>query len=133
MEQVAKNIGQLAVGDKVTAPSWSELGQAVAVGSLGGLIGSAVTTAVGSGSAATVGGLSDDLGTVTTELSGVLKTIPDALNTPAGKALLDIASKSSAQNVANAADNKSLEAPSAKEVIGDTLDARIEAAAGSDG
>jgi hypothetical protein len=132
IEQVTKNLIQLGFGEKVSAPNWSELGQGVAVGSLAGFLGNTMVGAA-SGTSATEGAaVSDDVAVIAPRLPGLVNAIPDAVNTPAGKALIDLSSKVTAQEAVSAAQGKPIETPSVQTVVGELLDSKIEAAAESD-
>jgi hypothetical protein len=132
MEQVTKNLVQLGFGEKVTGPDWSEIGQGVAIGSVAGFLGKTVVGAASGATASASSSVSDDVAVLAPKLPGMVNAIPDAVNTPAGKALIDLSSKVTAQDAVTAAQGKPIDAPSVQTIIGELLDSKIEAAADSD-
>jgi hypothetical protein len=132
MEQVTKNLVQLGFGEKASGPNWAELGQGVAVGSFAGFMGNTVVGAASGTTATASSAVSDDVAVIAPRLPGLVNAIPDAVNTPAGKALIDLSSKVTAQEAMSAAQGKPIDAPPVQTVIGELLDSKIESAAASD-
>ena len=77
--------------------------------------------------------LPDDVSTLVPDLPAVLASIPDALETPAGKALNSLASEYAANSGVAAIQGKTAEAPTLPEVLGELLDSKIEAAGEGEG
>ncbi len=128
--QVTSVVTKLGFGDTPKMPTMSDEISALVAGGITGSLGAGLTNSAKAGTAAA--GLADDVNVVAPQLPKLLNSLPDAVDTPAGKALVDLVSKTEAQGIVNAAQGKSPEMPSTEEVVGALLDSKIEAAAESD-
>ena len=79
-------------------------------------------------STAALANLPDDVSTLAPDLPVILASIPDALETPAGKALNSLASEYAANSGVAAIQGKAADAPTLPEILGELLDSKIEAA-----
>lgn len=124
-QQVGKNLARGAMGEKPESLSPAELAQNIAIGGIAGGIGSVATAAAKAGAVGAIGA-AGKVGDLVPQLDQTLAAIPDALDTPAGKALTDMASGVAATSVVAGKDPK---APSPQDAIGSALAAKLEAAA----
>ncbi|HEX3778311.1 MAG TPA: hypothetical protein VHX38_01470 [Pseudonocardiaceae bacterium] len=131
MAQVTTAAIQLGFGQKPTMPTTLDEVNALVVGGFTGPIGAGIAGSAKAGTAAAAAGLSDDISVVAPKLPGLMNSLPDAVDTPAGKALVDLVSKTTASGMVNIAENKDPEMPSTEEVVGAMLDSKIESAADS--
>jgi len=70
----------------------------------------------------------DDVSKLVPDLTAVLAGIPDALETPAGQALNNLASQYAVNSGVAAAQGNTASPPSVPDILGEVLDAKIEAA-----
>jgi hypothetical protein len=77
---------------------------------------------------AALANLPDDVSTLAPDLPMILASIPDALETPAGKTLNSLASEYAANSGVAAIQGKAADAPTLPEILGELLDSKIEAA-----
>lgn len=77
--------------------------------------------------------LPDDANDLIPQLPGIIATMPNALETPAGRALTTLANEYAAKGVLNGVQGKGTATPDLPDILGELLNARIEGAADSDG
>ncbi len=75
----------------------------------------------------------DDASQLIPQLPGILATMPNALDTPTGRALTTLANEYAAKGVVNGLLGNGTEPPNLQEVLGELLNARIEGAAKPEG
>jgi hypothetical protein len=102
--------------------------EGIGVGGLGAGLGSTATNAVKSAATTAFASLPDDVSTLAPDLPAILAAIPDAVDTPAGKAITTLASEYTVKEGVAAVQGKSAEAPTLPEILGELLDSKIEAA-----
>ena len=124
-QQVFKNAAAMTMGDTPEALDSKELGLDVAVGAAAGLV-SPVAEGTTKGAAMAAAGQATKLSDVLPQLPAMLAAVPGALETPAGKALTDLASGEAAKT---ALTGKQPEGPDVQEVVGSVVAAEVEAAA----
>jgi hypothetical protein len=90
MAQVTTAITQLGFGDKPSMPTTLDEVNALVVGGLAGPLSAGMVGSAKAGTAAAAAGLSDDISVVAPELLSLMNSLPDAVDTPAGKALVDL-------------------------------------------
>jgi hypothetical protein len=98
----------------------------VGVGALSAGLGSAAGSALKTAATTALANLPDDVSTLAPDLPLILASVPDALETPAGKAINALASEYTVNSGIAAAQGKSAEAPTVPEVLGEVLDSKIE-------
>ena len=98
---------------------------------LGGITGGAGHLATSTAKAAALSALvnlPDSASTLIPALPGILAQIPEAAETPAGEALKTLVGEYTAKSAAQAPHGKAADPPSVSEIIGELLNAKIEAA-----
>ena len=105
------------------------MGYGAAAGVVSTVAGGAAKTAV----TASLSHLPDEVSTLAPDLPLVLASVPDALDTPAGKAITALASEFTVKSGVAAVQGKSADAPTITEVLGEFLDSKIEAAGEGEG
>lgn len=130
MESTLSNGVKADLGDPLpsTGQELLTLVEGIGVGGLSAGLGSAATSAVKTAATAAFASLPDDVSTLAPDLPAILAAIPDATETPAGKAITALASEYTVKEGVAAAQGKSAEAPTLPEVLGELLDSKIEAA-----
>lgn len=123
-EQLTSASVAAAFGDTQDPASATDVAWAAALGGIGGVIGTGVAGATTTASNALGATYAEELSSLDSRLPGMIAAIPDALDTPAGKALIDLGSASAA----NAVTGQSTDPPSVEEILGEVMDAKIEAA-----
>ena len=123
------------LGEPVPSPGEELVSLVEGIG-LGTVTAGLSTTAgltVKAATGAALANLPDDVSTLAPDLPAILASIPDALETPAGKALNSLASEYAANSGVAALQGKAAEAPTLPEVLGELLDSKIEAAGEGEG
>ncbi len=148
--------GQMAVGaafgaidtmiDQVmTAGVKAELGEQVPTGEqeleglfegsmingVAGGVSSAVESTAKTAAIAALANIPDDVSKLAPDLTAILAGIPNALETPAGKAVTALAGDYTANSGVAALKGNAADPPSMSDILGELLDAKIEAAAES--
>lgn len=107
--------------------------EGIGLGAATGGVSTAASSAAKSAAAAAMSNLPDSVSTLAPDLPAILAGIPDALETPAGKALTDIASEYAVNSGVAGVQGKAADAPGLPEILGGLLDAKIEAAGEGEG
>lgn len=119
-----------ALGEKL--PSAREEGahllESTAIGALTGGTYKFTTGATRTAALASMSGLPDTAGALIPALPGLLAQVPDALDTPAGTALLKLASRQASGRAVAAPFGQRTAAPTLPEMLGELLNVRLEAA-----
>jgi hypothetical protein len=106
----------------------SDLFTGIVVGGLSGGLGTTAQAGAKAATSAILAKLPDEVSELAPDLPPMLAAIPDALDTPAGRALTDVTSDYAANAAVNGVQGKNTDAPTIPEILGDFLDAKIEAA-----
>lgn len=130
LDTVLTNGVKADLGEPVPSDAQELMGlvEGVVLGSVTGGVSSAAGSAVKSIAASAMANLPDNVSTLAPDLPLLLGGIPDALETPAGRALTDIASEYAVNSGIAGVQGKAADAPGLPEILGDLLDAKIEAA-----
>jgi hypothetical protein len=128
------NAAKTALGEELPSPQDEIEGllKALAIGSLTGGARSLLTGAAKTASGAAALNVPESVSTLIPQLPAILDQIPDALETPAGLALKTLVSEQAAGHVVNGVRGKGTDAPTLPEVLGELLNAKIEASATSE-
>jgi hypothetical protein len=110
-------------GDEIVS-----LVEGIGLGTVTAGLGNVAGLTVKAASAAAVANLPDDVSSLIPDLPLVLASIPDAMETPAGKALTSLSSEYAANSGVAAIQGKDADAPTLPEILGELLDSKIEAA-----
>lgn len=126
-EQLTSASVKAAFGDPQDSvgSSASEVAWATVLGGIGGAIGTSVAGATATAANALGATYAQELSSLDSQLPGMVAAIPAALDTPAGKALLNLASASAATAVTG----QPADPPSVEDILGEVLDSKIESAA----
>lgn len=126
-EQLTAASVKAAFGDSQDSvgSSADEVALATVLGGVGGVIGTSVAGATATAANALGAAYPQELSSIDSQLPGMVAAIPNALDTPAGKALLNLASASAATAVTGQPTGP----PSIEDILGEVLDSKIESAA----
>lgn len=118
------------LGEPVPSPGEEivSLVEGIGLGTVTAGMSTAAGISVKAASAAAVANLPDDVSSLAPDLPLILASIPDALETPAGKTLSALASEYTANSGVAALQGKAADAPTLPEILGELLDSKIEAA-----
>lgn len=131
LDTVLTNGVKAGLGEQTPSDAQVLMGlvEGIGLGAATGGVSSAATAAAKTAAAAAMANLPDSVSTLAPDLPAILSGIPDALETPAGKALTDISSEYAVKSGVAGVQGKAADAPGLPEILGDLLDAKIEASA----
>ena len=135
MEMTLTNGLKADLGEQMptTGQELLTLVEGMGYGAAGGLVSTVAAGATKSAATAAFANLPDEVSTLAPDLPGILASIPDAVDTPTGKAIINLASEFTVKSGVAAVQGKSAEAPSLPEVLGEFLDSKIEGAGEGEG